>query len=346
MTLSAGLAGFGPAGRYFHAPLLQAAGINVAAVVTSQVEAVKETLPSAAVLQTFEPLLEREDIDLIVIATPTGLHASQAAAALRAGKHVVVDKPLSVTSAEAQALARLASECDRKLAVFQNRRWDSDFLTIRRLIEEQQLGEISAFHARWDRFRPTIVDRWRERAEPGSGMLYDLGSHLIDQALQLFGRPDWIQADVFTQRAGGVADDGFEILMGKGVLRISLGVSSIAASGDWRYRVHGSRAAFFKGGLDPQEDQLRSGMKPDAYDFGIEPAAQQGKLVVGADGQARTIESERGRWRLFYERLCSSIEQGSAVPVSADEARVTLEIIEQARRSSVEGRRIALGTAG
>jgi scyllo-inositol 2-dehydrogenase (NADP+) len=342
MTLSAGLAGFGLAGRYFHLPLLQAAGINIAAVVTSRVEAVRETLPSAAVLQAFEPLLEREDIDLIVIATPTGLHASQAAAALHAGKHVVVDKPLSVTSAEARTLARVASAQDRKLAVFQNRRWDSDFLTIRRLIDEQQLGEINAFHARWDRFRPAITDRWRERAEPGSGMLYDLGSHLIDQALQLFGRPDWIQADVFTQRAGAVADDGFEILMGKGVLRISLGVSSMAAGGDWRYRIHGSRAAFFKGGLDPQEDQLRSGMKPDANDFGIEPAAQWGKLVAGADGQARTIEPERGRWRLFYEGLRNSIERGTAVPVAAAEASITLEIIEQARRSALEGRRIAL----
>lgn len=205
------------------------------------------------------------------------------------------------------------------------------------LIREGQLGEVNAFHARWDRFRPTVVDRWRERNEPGSGVLYDLGSHLVDQALGLFGRPDWLQADVFTQRPGGNAADGFKILMGKGRLRICLGASSIAAKGDWRYRVHGSRASFCKSGLDPQEDQSRSGIKPDTAVFGIEPPVQRGQLVTAADGTVQVIESQRGRWLTF--KACAT---ALSVTTPPDEAISVIEIIETALCSSTEGRRIRL----
>lgn len=343
MTLSAALLGFGVAGRYFHAPLLQAAGIGVAAVVSSRADAVREVLPSADVLPSYEPLLQRPDIDLFVVATPNALHASQAAAALRAGKHVVVDKPLAVTSSEARALANLASEQNRQLAVFHNRRWDSDFLTIRKLVEEQALGEIVSYSARWDRFRPAVADRWREHAEQGGGVLFDLGSHLIDQALQLFGRPDWVQADVFIQRAGGTADDGFEILMGQGMRRISIGVSSIAAAGDWRYRIHGTRASFFKGGLDPQEERSRTiGMKPEMEGFGVEPSVRWGRLVDGASGAAQVVESAEGCWASFYEGMRACIEQGAPAPVTAEDGIAVLEIIEAVRRSAMEGVRVAL----
>jgi scyllo-inositol 2-dehydrogenase (NADP+) len=340
--LRVGLIGFGLAGRYFHAPLIGAASMELRAVATSRVDAVRETFPDAAVEASWEALLSRNDIDLVVIATPNHLHADQAKAALHTGRHVIVDKPLCVTSMEARAIAALADAQRLRLAVFQNRRWDSDFLTVRKLIQEDRLGAINAFHARWDRFRPVVADRWRERDEPGAGMLYDLGSHLIDQAVCLFGRPDWIQADVFAQRRGSETDDGFEILMAKGALRITLGVSSLTADGGWRYRVHGSRGSFLKGGLDPQEPQLRAGMQPDSLEFGFEPADQWGKLILGADGSRQTIASERGRWTEFYAGMRDSIERGEAVPVTADEASVTLEIIEAARRSSELGRRIDL----
>lgn len=340
--LRVGLIGFGLAGRYFHAPLIGAAGMELRAVATSRVAAVRETLPDAAVENSWEALLARGDIDLVVIATPNHLHADQAKAALYSGRHVVVDKPLSATSMEARAIAALADANRLRLAVFQNRRWDSDFLTVRKLIHEDRLGAVNAFHARWDRFRPVVADRWRERAEPGAGVLYDLGSHLIDQALYLFGRPDWIQADVFTQRHGGEVDDGFQISMAKDALRITLGVSSLAADGGWRYRVHGSRGSFLKAGLDPQEPQLRAGMRPDALEFGFEPAEQWGKLILGADGSRQTIASERGRWTEFYEGVRDSIERGEAVPVAAEEGCATLEVVEAAVKSSQSGRRIRL----
>ena len=340
--LGVGLIGFGLAGRYFHAPLIRAAGMELRAVVTSRTEEVRQSAPGAAVLGSTAALLSRTDIDLVTIATPNHLHADQIRDALNAGKHVVVDKPLSVTSLQGRSLAQSAAAQGLRLAAFQNRRWDSDFLTVRKLIEAGRLGAINAFHARWDRFRPVVADRWRERAEPGAGMLYDLGSHLVDQALCLFGRPDWIQADVFTQRRGGETDDGFEILMAKDALRITLGVSSITADGGWRYRVHGSRGSFLKAGLDPQEPQLRAGMQPDSPEFGFEPAEQWGKLILGADGSRQTIASERGRWTEFYEGMRDSIERGETVPVMAEEACVTLEIIEAAVKSSESGRRVKL----
>lgn len=340
MTIRAGLIGFGLAGRYFHAPLLAAANIELRYVATSRAAELASTWPDAVAVDSPGSLLAHDDIDLVVVASPSQFHAEQARAALLAGKHVVVDKPVSLTAVEAQSLADLARSRQLKLAVFQNRRWDSDFLTIRQLLDAGRLGEIVSFRMRWDRFRPDIVDRWRERDEPGSGMLYDLGSHLIDQALCLFGRPEWLQADVFIQRSNGAVDDGFEILMGKGPLRISLGVSSLARPGDFRYCIHGTNGSFFKIGLDPQEDQSRGGMRPLDDGFGVEPQEQWGILVSGSSHEV--IEAQHGRWLTFYEAVRQSIASGSDVPVSADEARNVLEIMEAARLSSREGRRISL----
>lgn len=340
MTLRAGLIGFGVAGRYFHAPLLTAAGIELRYVTTSRVQELACVHRDAIALDSAQALIARDDIDLVVVASPNPLHAPQARSAMLAGKHVVVDKPISITAAEAQSLADLARERKVMFAAFQNRRWDSDFLTIRTLLREQRLGQVVSFRARWDRFRPSIADRWRERDQPGSGMLYDLGSHLIDQALVLFGRPDWLQADVFVQRQDGVVDDGFEILMGKGPLRISLGVSSLAGPGDFRYCIHGTQASFFKHGLDPQEDQLLAGMNPRDEGFGIEPPEQWGTLISTTSPERETVAAERGRWLTFYEAVRQSIVTGTATPVAADEARNVLELIEAARTSTREGRRI------
>lgn len=342
-ALTAGVIGFGLAGRHFHTPLLEAAGFDIRAVVSSQVAEVSKRLPNAVALASDAQLFSREDIDLVVIASPNAFHFRQASDALRAGKHVVVDKPLCLTVAEADQLIELANRQHLQLAAFQNRRWDCDFLTVRKLIADGALGEISSYHARWNRFRPEAAAKWRDGGNVGAGMLYDLGSHLIDQALVLFGKPDWVLADVFAQRPGAANDDGFEILMGKGALRISLGVSSLAVDADWRFCVHGLRGSFFKAGFDPQEGQLRSGMSPAAEGFGLEPVANHGRLFVGSPDNSRPIESEPGQWTMFYESVRKTIAGQGASPVPATEARRTLEIIEAAYRSSAEGRRIAVG---
>lgn len=346
MTIRAGLIGFGLAGRYFHASLMRAAGISVRAVVTSRTEAVREYLGSdVAVLSSADELFARNDIDLIVVASPSPLHAPQAAAALRAGKHVVVDKPVSATAAECSELAQLARQHGRKLAIFHNRRWDSDFLTIRKLIDAGRLGEITSFYARWDRFRPQVVERWQENDVPGQGLVYDLGTHLIDQVLVLFGEPEWLYANTFTQRANSRIVDGFEILMGKGKLRICVGVSLMTCDGGFRYRVNGTRASFLKPGLDTQEAQSRAGMEPSDPKFGTEPKEQWGFLVEGENGPRQVIEPEQGRWLTYYELVRRAIEYDEPVPVSADEACATTRIIEAVLTSSAMGCRIDLQPA-
>jgi len=342
MTIRAGVIGFGLAGRYFHAPLLRAAGFDLRAIVTSRHDEVRTLYPGVATVASHTELIARDDVDLIVVASPSQFHYEHALAALSGGRHVIVDKPASATVAEIDSLAQAARQQRVKFAVFQNRRWDADFLTIHQLVREQQMGEITSFRARWDRFRPEVVGKWRGPVLPAGGMLYDLGSHLIDQALCLFGRPEWLQADIYAQRREATLDDTFDILMGKGRLRISLAANYLASPGDWRYVIHGLHGSFFKAGIDPQEDQSRAGLKPLDAGFGIEEASLSGKLVTGATGESRIVASRRGRWLTFYELMKHSIETDSAPPVTASDARAIAEISEAAQRSSREGRRIPM----
>jgi scyllo-inositol 2-dehydrogenase (NADP+) len=341
LSIAVGLVGFGFSARVLHLPLILSSGMSIVGVVTRQHAAVREALPSARVFADIESLLALERLDLVVIATPNHLHHAQGLAALEQGKHVVIDKPLALTTSEADSLIDAAARHGCKLAVFQNRRWDSDFLTIQRLVSQNLLGPLSAFEAHWDRYRPLVADRWREHIQYGGGLLYDLGAHLIDQALCLFGMPDWLQADVFAQREAALADDGFEIRMAKGNVRISLGAGSLVADHALRYRVHGLKASYRKSGLDVQERQLRAGMLPTDAAFGVEPPEQWGQLVQGETAGCESVVAECGRWREFYDSMRRSIEQDVAVPVCASEARRVLRIIEAARRSSDSGLRIA-----
>ena len=340
--INAGILGFGLAGRFFHAPLLRAAGIQVAAIVSRQHDVVASVVPDARVLESDAELFASPDVDLVIVATPNHLHVEQARAALLAGKHVVVDKPLALHAARADELMTIATTQRRMLAVFQNRRWDSDFLTIRKLIDSGRIGTLNAFHARWDRYRPAVADRWREHAIEGNGVLYDLGAHLIDQALCLFGIPDWVQADVFAQRVGAVASDGFELLLAKREARITLGVSTLVAESGPRYRVHGARGSFVKSGLDVQEPQLRSGMPATDPSFGIEPESQWGSFTEGASGRREVVASERGRWTEFYAQVRACIEQSAPPPVAAQEGREVIRVIEAALASSERGERVML----
>jgi scyllo-inositol 2-dehydrogenase (NADP+) len=342
MTIRVGLLGYGLAGRYFHAPLLRTAGFDIAAVASSRANEIRETLPDAAIVASADELIQRDDIDLVVVATPTQAHEQQVRAALEAGKHVVVDKPFTVTAQQGRELAAFAASQGRMLSVFHNRRWDNDFLTLQQLLRDGVLGEIHGYHARWDRFRPEPSASWRNLPEPASGMLYDLGSHMLDQVLVLFGRPDWIQGDVFTQRPGALADDGFELLLGKGRLRITLGVSYLASEGGWRYRVHGTQASYLKRELDPQEDQSRAGIAPDDPRFGVEAAELAGTLVHGATGRSETIPSYAGSWVTYYRSVYDCIANGAPNPVPAEQAAEVIELIEAAYRSAREGRRVAL----
>jgi scyllo-inositol 2-dehydrogenase (NADP+) len=340
MTLRVGLVGFGLAGRILHTPLIRSAGLEIVAVVTRQTAAVKELLPAANVYTDVESMLSIPRLDLVVITSPNNLHLPHALLALQAGAHVVVDKPLAISPQAAQQIVAAAHAAGRLLTVFQNRRWDSDFLTVRRLLEQGTLGGVLQFEARWDRLSPTVRDRWREQEQAGGGLLNDLGPHLIDQALCLFGQPDWLQADVYIQRPGATVDDAFEIRMSYGALRVVLSASCMVSHPAPRFFLHGTAGTFVKHGLDLQESQLKSAMDPDSADFGVEPATQWGRFVDAHSGHDNPVAAERGNWRHFYQQLRGSIETRQPLPVAASDALTALRIIEAARHSSITGYRI------
>lgn len=333
-----GLIGYGLGGSAFHAPLIDAVPeLALAAIVTSRADTVRARYPQAEVVSEPAALFADPQIELVVISTPNDTHFPLARAALEAGKHVVIDKPFSNSVAEAETLIALAETRGRVLGAFHNRRWDSDFLTARALLDDGALGEVTLYEARWDRFRPALRDSWHEDAGPGGGVLIDLGPHLIDQALALFGPPQMLTADIVAQREGSLVDDYFELTLHYGRMRAVLSSSSIVPAPRPRFAIHGNKASFVKYGLDPQEAHLRAGGRADAPGYGIEDPAQHGTLV-GGDGTSRIVSSERGDYRRFYAGIARAIADGDAPPVSPADALAGLRIIELARQSAEERR--------
>jgi scyllo-inositol 2-dehydrogenase (NADP+) len=339
MGLRVGLVGYGLAGRLLHAPLIAASGFEITAIATSRTEQAAGDFPLAAIVAAPNDLFARDDVDLVVIVTPDHLHVEHVSAALNAGKHVIVDKPFAPTSGEALALIALAQTRRRMLTVYQNRRWDADFLTIRKLVSEGALGDIMFYASRWDRYRPAARADWHDDFMLGE--LYGLGPHLVDQALVLFGTPDWLQADVYNQRGLTAHNDGFEILMGKGALRISLGVNLLAADETRSHRVLGTQSAFNKAGLDPQEAHLRARLPLPSPVYGVEPESAWGKLTSGAGGE-HIVPTQRGDWGQFYRGVRSAIDNGAPPPVDPTDAARVIAVLEAALDSSAQGRRIDL----
>lgn len=336
-----GLIGYGLGGMAFHAPLIDAVPeLELAAIATSRAAEVHARYPGVAVMSP-EALIADPAIRLVVISTPNDSHFPLAKAALAAGKHVVVDKPLTNSVAEAAELDALAQERGLVLAAFHNRRWDSDFLTARKLIEGGRLGKVMLAELRWDRFRPEVLDRWRDRAGPSGGMLADLGPHLIDQALVLFGMPDALSGDLALQREGAQVDDYFELTLDYGEARVILASSRLTAEWRPRFALHGTKASFVKSGLDPQEPMMRGGGSPNDAAFGVEDPAIHGTLTLG-DGSRETIVSERGDYRRFYTGMAAAIAGTAPPPVTAADAIAGLRLMELARRSAAEGRRLAV----
>jgi len=337
--LPVALVGYGYVGKTFHAPLIAATpGLALRTVVSSDPAKVAADLPAVQVVTDLETALADPGIQVVVIATPNALHAPQAIAALRAGKHVVVDKPFALDPPQAGQMAKAADDADRLLAVFHNRRWDSDFLTVRRLIAEGALGEVVQFESHFDRFRPQVRDRWRERPGPGAGAWMDLGPHLLDQALVLFGQPLAIAADIGVQRGGqegrGGADDYFHVTLRYPILRVILHGSLLTAAADLRLAVHGTKASFVKHGLDPQEAQLKAGMAPGASGYGVDP--RPGVLTtVENDVQMHTeVPPEPSDYRAFYAGVRDAILQGAPSPVPVEQALQTMALLALAQRAS------------
>lgn len=336
-----GLIGYGFAGATFHAPLIRSVeGLALTHIASSSADKVRQDFPDAVIASSPQELIDAADVDLVVIATPNTSHHALAMQALLADKHVVLEKPFTVTVEQAQELVDLAAQRQRVLSVFHNRRWDNDFLTARHCIESGMLGEINTYQAQFDRYRPAMRMRWREEDLPGSGTLYDLGSHLIDQALVLFGPPDTVWCDLYTQRAGGGAPDYFHMVLGYADKRVILHSGAIVSNPGPRVQVHGSAGSFVKYGLDPQEDALKAGRTPGDASWGREPETAFGIITRQRDGQLVTepFEALAGDYQAFYQGMVAAIAGGKPAPVSAADALNVIKVIALAMRSSREQR--------
>lgn len=338
--------GYGFSGRVFHAPVIAAVEeLKLTKVVERSSEKSKERYPFVEVVREARSLYNDPDIDLIVVATPSIDHYSFAKEALLAGKHVIVEKPFTTTSAEADELAELARKQGKVISVFHNRRWDGDYQTVRSVLQAGWLGRISEAEFRWDRFSPQVsARRWRDEGEKlGSGVFYDLGVHLIDQALCLFGRPESITADIRTQRDGASADDGFEVTLDYADrLKVRLRSSLLVRQPGPRYALHGTAGSFVKYGEDGQEDQLKAGRTPLDAGYGIDPEEQHGTLdaVIGGVRFVGRIETIPGGYQHYFRNVARHIMGLAELEVKPEEARDAIRLIELGILSSKEGRTV------
>lgn len=342
MSYTVGLAGYGLAGRTFHIPLIRSLPreYELSAVAAgSRCEEARKDLPGVRIVRTAEELFRLPGLDLAVVATPSGLHAAHARAALEAGLAVVLEKPFASSVQEGETLVRLSESCGKPLQIFHNRRWDADFRTLERILKDRGLGDISEAEFRWERFRPSVQDRWKERPGPGSGLLWDLGPHLFDQALRLFGPFEWVLADVAAQRPGARVDDWFHVVLGGGSRRIILHAGCLAPDPGHHYRIHGSLGTFRTFGEDGQEAHLRAGDLPGCPGWGTMPGAG---LLVRTDGTEERLDLVGGDWREFYRSMASALDGTGGFPVDPEGALETLRLMEAARVSSNTGQRVIL----
>ena len=341
--IKVGLVGWGISAKVFHAPFLKTSPhYEVTHVLERHKEDSKIFFPDTNVVTTYDELLQA-DIDLVVITTPNETHYPYALQALEKGKHVVVEKPFTIHSREAQQLAKLAKEKNLALLVYHNRRYVSDYLTIKKILDEQWLGDVHTFEAHYDRYRaeerPTA---WREKPIPGSGILYDLGAHLIDQVLTLFGLPKYITADVRMQRPHAKAVDWFAVNLDYGFLQATLKAGMLVREPGPRYLIHGTKGSFVKSGEDPQEALLRAGAMP-AKGLGQEPEEIYGLLHTVKDGKIirEKVPSETGDYGLFYQDLYESLINKKPLPITPEEAANVISLIELAEESSSARRTIS-----
>ncbi|MEU3220446.1 Gfo/Idh/MocA family oxidoreductase [Streptomyces sp. NPDC006971] len=356
-ALRVGLIGYGLAGSVFHAPLIAAAeGLVLDTVVTSNEERrarARTEFPAARLAASPEELWQRADeLDLVVIASPNRTHVPLATTAIEAGLPVVVDKPIAGTAAEARRLAVLARERGLLLSVFQNRRWDNDFRTLARLLADGELGTVQRFESRFERWRPQLKGGWRESGDPQEigGLLYDLGSHVVDQALVLFGPVARVYAESDVRRPGAAADDDtFLALTHANEVRSHLYVSATAAQLGPRFRVLGTAAGYVKYGLDPQEAALRTGARPtDDQPWGEEPESLWGRIGSGESpltGGGAPVPTVPGDYRAYYAAVTDALRGRGDNPVTALQAAATLDVLEAARRSAREGVTVSLPPA-
>lgn len=345
--IKVGLVGFGMAGQVFHAPLIVSnPKFELKSVVERNSDNARKKYPWVTISKNVDEVLRDEDIDLIIIATPNTTHFNLGKKALLAGKHVVIDKPFTVTSIEAQELIDIAKKQEKIVTVYQNRRWDGDFLTVKKIVEQKLLGRLVEYESHFDRYVNYIRESaWKETDDHGNGLVYDLGSHLIDQAQMLFGLPNSVYADMRIQRDGGKIIDHFEIILYYDSLKAILRSGLLVREAGARFTLHGTNGSFVKYGLDPQEEMLKRGELPIGPEWGKDSLEFWGKLnlQVNDEQSISTKETERGNYPAFYENIYEAITGERKLLVKAEEGRNVIRIIEAVFLSAAEKRVINLG---
>ncbi len=331
IPINTGLIGFGLSGRVFHAPFIHThPGFSLSSVVERHHSHSAGIYPYVGVVSDYQKLLEDDTIELVVVATPNTHHFTMVRDGLRAGKHVVVEKPFTPASAEADKLISISEETGKKIFVYQNRRWDGDFLTIRKLLAEGKLGQVKYYEAHFDRYSPDMrPGAWRDEALPGGGILYDLGSHLVDQALCLFGQPTDLSAETRSEREGSPVDDFFRIEMTYPARVVVLTAGMMVKESGPRFIVKGNKGTFIKEGIDPQEAALKAGEMPAGEGWGADKPEFYGKL-----GDGRTVPTEKGNYMAFYDNVYDVLRKNIPVAVSPEQARDVIFIIEKAIESA------------
>lgn len=330
------LLSYGMSGEVFHGPLLDAhPGFEIASVW--QRDTRKPAKHSSPVVGAYQDILSDPSVELVIVNTPNETHYSYAAEALEAGKHVIVEKPFTVTVKEADDLIALASRKKRMLTAFQNRRWDADFLTAQKVLKEGLLGKLVECEIHYDRYRNYIeANTWKELAKPGTGILYNLGSHLLDQALVLFGMPRYVDARIGTQRPGGMVDDFFDIRLEYDGFFVILKSSYLVREQGPRFILHGTEGSFLKWGIDPQEQALKDKAIPGSAGWGVEPKELWGKLNTTLNGKPfeGPYESLPGNYLSYYDNIYEVLRHDKALAVTAGQARDVIRLIEVSAESS------------
>lgn len=336
------MASFGMSGYVFHGPLLDAnPGFQITKILERSKSLSSQVYPYASIVRSFDQLIQDKELELIIVNTPDNTHYEYTKSALLAGKHVVVEKPFVQTVEQGEELIDLARSKGLILTVFQNRRWDGDFLTVQDVIKNKLLGGLVEYEAHFDRFRNYIQpETWKEDPESGTGILFNLGSHLIDQVIVLFGKPGSLNADIRILREGGSVDDYFDINLFYPEVKVNLHSSYLVRESGPRYILHGRNGSFLKSGIDPQEEALKKGEKPDTPDWGKEHKANWGTLhttISGVHFQGR-IETRNGDYPFFYNKLYDCLTAGTPVPVEPEDSLLGVKVINLAFRSSREGK--------
>jgi predicted dehydrogenase len=339
--INVGLVGFGMAGQVFHAPLIHAnSNLRLTHIVQRRGNLSSTNYPEARQVRDVDEVLAADSVELVVVATPNTSHYDIARRALEAGKHVVVDKPFTITSSDADRLIELSRKVNRMLSVFQNRRWDGDFLTVQQILDQKLLGRVVEYESRFDRFRPAVKSgAWREQALPGSGLLFDLGSHLIDQAVLLFGRPMGIYARVLQQREGAVAPDNFEVHLDYKEVKVTVKSGALVCEPSPRFVLYGTEGSYVKYGLDPQEEALKQGGLPALPNWGAESEQFWG-MHTRCDGSVtrKKYPTLAGRYPEYYKNVYRAITGQEELAVKPEQARGVIRLIELAEQSNAEKR--------